>query len=88
MMSSFLADHREELIQRCAGKVAMRPKRLATDLQLKNGIPLFLAQLQRTLEAEEKHRPTESLRISGGPGGKGVVRPFPNMIWRLHGGET
>jgi len=34
MMSSFPADHREELILRCAGKVAMRPMRQATDLQL------------------------------------------------------
>jgi hypothetical protein len=85
MMSSFLADHREELIQRCAGKVAMRPKRLATDLQLKNGIPLFLAQLQRTLEAEEKHRPTESLRISGGPGGNAAAISKMGVSASVHG---
>jgi hypothetical protein len=70
MMSGFLALHHEELIARCAAKVAMRPMRQATDRQLRNGIPMFLAQLQRTLEAEERHEPTESLRISGPPGGQ------------------
>jgi hypothetical protein len=69
MMSSFLAKHRDELIRRCAAKVATRPMRQATPLQLGNGIPLFLAQLQRTLEAEEAHRPMESIRISGASGG-------------------
>lgn len=69
MMSNFLAAHRDELIERCARKVAERPMRQATALQLQNGIPLFLAQLQRTLEAEERQQPTESLRISGAAGG-------------------
>jgi hypothetical protein len=69
MMSRFLADHRDDLIRRCAAKVAKRPLRQATERQLASGIPLFLAQLQRTLEAEERHQPTESLRISGAAGG-------------------
>ena len=69
MMSSFLATHRDELIRMCAAKVARRPMRSATQLQLGSGIPLFLAQLQRTLEAEERHQPMESLRISGAAGG-------------------
>ena len=51
MMSEFLAQHREELIQRCIGKVAKRPSRLATTLQLRNGIPLFIRQLHQTLLA-------------------------------------
>jgi hypothetical protein len=69
MMSDFLAQHREELIRRCTSKVAKRPFRLATTPQLRNGIPLFLAQLQRTLEAENRAQPVESLRISGASGG-------------------
>lgn len=69
MMSEFLARHREELIARCAAKVARRPLRQATASQLESGIPLFLAQLQRTLEAEELQQPIESLRISGAAGG-------------------
>jgi hypothetical protein len=69
MLSDFIAEHRKELIQRCTAKVAKRPRRAATSLQLQNGVPLFLTQLQRTLEAEQTRRPMESLRISGASGG-------------------
>jgi hypothetical protein len=69
MMSDFLAQHRDELIGRCISKVAKRPFRLATTSQLRNGIPLFLAQLQRTLEAEHRDEAVESLKISGESGG-------------------
>jgi hypothetical protein len=69
MMSGFLLQNRDELIQRCADKVGMRPKREATQLQLSSGIPLFLAQLQRTLEAEERNQTVESVKISGASGG-------------------
>ncbi|NNU42408.1 hypothetical protein [Ramlibacter montanisoli] len=75
MMSSFLATHREELLDRCAQKVSERPMREATTVQVRNGIPLFLAQLQRTLEAEEQRKPLESLRISGPPGGDSCSSP-------------
>jgi hypothetical protein len=69
MMCIFLSQNREELIRRCAVSVSKRPHRHATESQLRNGIPLFLAQLERTLEAEERHYAAESLRISGAPGG-------------------
>lgn len=85
MMSSFLAAHREDLIRRCTGKVAQRPMRQATELQLSNGIPLFLAQLQRTLEAEEQHHPTESLRISGAPGGDALAVSEMGISASVHG---
>jgi hypothetical protein len=48
----------------------MRPFRQATQVQLANGIPLFLTQLGRTLDAEQHGRPMESLRISGAAGGR------------------
>lgn len=38
-------------------------------LEFRTGIPLFIEQLQHTLEAEEQHHPGESLRISGAAGG-------------------
>lgn len=69
MMSTFLANHRTELIERCRAKVAQRPKRAAAPSQLETGIPIFLEQLQRTLEAEEQGDHAESLDISGGSGG-------------------
>jgi signal transduction histidine kinase len=69
MMHEFLFNNRDNLIARCKSKVALRPKREATDDQLKNGIPLFLDQLTRTLEAEQRNDGKSSLEISGSSGG-------------------
>ena len=69
MMSTFLANHRSELIERCRLKVAHRPKRAAAPNQIETGIPIFLEQLRRTLEAEEQGLHAESQGISGGSGG-------------------
>jgi hypothetical protein len=52
-MHRFLFNHRNELIERCKTKVAQRPRRAATAAQLANGIPMFLDQLTRTLQAQE-----------------------------------
>jgi signal transduction histidine kinase len=71
-MYSFLENNREELIARCKQKVAARPHRAATERQLVHGIPIFLEQLTRTLEAEEKGEAAEGTRISGIAGGRGV----------------
>ena len=68
-MSNFLQNNRVELVTRCAEKVAMRPQRTATVDQLKNGIPIFLDQLIRTLQAERLDDDLESVRISGDAGG-------------------
>lgn len=69
MMYQFLANNRDELIARCRAKVAARPLREATAEQLKNGIPLFLKQLTRTLQAEQANDASASLDISGPAGG-------------------
>ncbi|MES2483258.1 MAG: HAMP domain-containing sensor histidine kinase, partial [Pseudomonadota bacterium] len=69
MMHVFIANNRAELLARCKAKVAKRPHRAATSAQLENGIPLFLEQLQRTLEAEEGEDDAQSQRISGASGG-------------------
>ncbi|MEJ8814389.1 HAMP domain-containing sensor histidine kinase [Variovorax ureilyticus] len=68
-MHQFLFNNREELIARCKTKVAQRPRRAATEAQLANGVPLFLDQLMRTLEAQEDGNVSESFRISGAAGG-------------------
>lgn len=68
-MHEFLNHNRDELVQRCKAKVAQRPRRAATPEQLKNGVPLFLEQLTKTLQAEKEGHPADSLRISGAPGG-------------------
>ena len=85
MMSSFLAVHRDDLIRRCAAKVAQRPLRAGTEAQLGSGIRLFIAQLQRTLEAEERHQPLESLRISGAPGGDALALSEMGVSAMQHG---
>jgi signal transduction histidine kinase/ActR/RegA family two-component response regulator len=69
LMYKFLSNNQEDLVARCRAKVAERPTREATPAQLANGIPLFLRQLIRTLQAEEEGRTAESLRISGPPQG-------------------
>nr|WP_181374831.1 HAMP domain-containing sensor histidine kinase [Polaromonas sp. H6N]AWD72217.1 two-component sensor histidine kinase [Polaromonas sp. H6N] len=71
MLYQFLANNRTDLIARCIDKVAKRPKRAATAQQLKNGVPLFIDQLIKTLEAEQSNETATSLQISGPSGGDG-----------------
>lgn len=68
-MYQFLANNRQELIERCRAKVAQREKHDASREALQNGVPLFLEQLTRTLHAEEGGQDALSLRISGPAGG-------------------
>jgi signal transduction histidine kinase len=72
-MRDFLIRNRLELIERCKVKVALRPPRGATEEQLRNGIPLFLEQLTRTLDADASGELEESARISGGLSGGASV---------------
>jgi hypothetical protein len=86
MMSGFLATHGDELMRRCEAKVALRPIHHAgAATGAGSGIPLFLAQLQRTLEAEERHQPLESLRISGASGGDALAASEMGAAATRHG---
>jgi len=85
MMHTFLANNRDELIARCKAKVAQRPYRQATEEQLKNGVPLFLEQLRRTLQAEEADEDAESLKISGGSGGDSLSLSEVGVSAAAHG---
>lgn len=73
MMHDFLRDNYEELTNRCRAKVALRPERQASGAQLKNGVPIFLNQLIRTLEIEQTNSPLDSLKVSGQSGGGGKL---------------
>lgn len=84
-MHAFLLNNRNELIDRCKVKVEERPKRAATHQQLANGIPLFLEQLTRTLEAEEHDEGEESLRISGPSGGDSLALSEMGVTATAHG---
>jgi hypothetical protein len=73
MMHDFLANNIDELLNRCIEKVAARPRRNATPEQLKNGIPMFLEQLTRTLSSEQDIVQLPAQKYPGTPG---------VMLWR------
>src|SRR6185295_5720948 len=52
MLSEFVRDHREEIVARCRARVAGRMVPRPTPLELEHGIPLFLRELEQTLECE------------------------------------
>ena len=84
-MHSFLTNNRDELIARCKVKVAQRPRRAATAEQLANGVPLFLGQLTKTLEAEVQGDVGTSLRISGAAGGDATALSEIGISAAQHG---
>src|SRR5450830_368163 len=69
MMYEFLINNRTDLAVRCREKVALRPGRIASEAQLRNGVPMFLDQLIRTLAIERTSTPMDSRSISGPAGG-------------------
>ena len=58
MLSDFVRDHREEIIARCRARVAERMVPRPTPLELEHGIPLFLRELEHTLERKLGNVPT------------------------------
>jgi signal transduction histidine kinase len=87
MMHNFLSNNRVELISRCAAKVAKRPLRNATASQVQNGVPMFLDQLTRALEAEQDGERAAGLAISGASGGAGSVLSEIGVSAAAHGKE-
>lgn len=87
MMHLFLANNREDLIERCKAKVAARPRRGATATQLADGVPMFLEQLARALEAEQAGAFEESIGISGPPGGDALKLSEIGTSAAAHGGR-
>lgn len=85
MLHDFLINHRDELVDRCKAKVALRRHRTATDAQLENGIPMFLDQLARTLLAEQDLDGRESLQISGSSGGDPLMLSEIGVSAATHG---
>ena len=88
LMHRFIANNRKTLIERCAQMVARRPLRAATNEQLKNGVPMFLTQLERTLVAEEEGALQQSRAISGEAGGADAEAVFEiGISAAAHGAE-
>ena len=65
----------------------MRPLRGATRDQLSHGVPMFLEQLTRTLEAEGDGDAAGGLRISGASGGSDSALSEMGVSATVHGGE-
>lgn len=87
MMYKFLKLHRQDLIQRCRAKVAERELGQARRPESEFGIPVFLDELIRTLEAEQSADPIRSLAISGPPDGEaGAVSEIDDSAGK-HGRE-
>jgi signal transduction histidine kinase len=85
MMYVFLLNNAEELIQRCIDKVAKRPKRNASEEQLRTGIPIFLNQLTRTLQTEENSGSKAGMVISGASGGDEIDSSEMGTTAAAHG---
>lgn len=80
-LHEFVFSNRNELIQRCIGKVALRPVPLKIRAILDHGVPMFLEQLVDELRHEETHPGNAA---ESGP------TPIPPEISRsaaLHGAE-
>ena len=86
-MHRFLTLHRDELIERCAQKVAQRPLRVATEQQLALGVPMFLDQLTRTLAAEDDNQRQRGEQISGPAGGDALALSEIGLSATRHGKE-
>ena len=56
MLSEFVRDHRDEIVGRCRARVSRRMVPRPTPLELEHGIPLFLRELEQTLECQLQHR--------------------------------
>lgn len=82
MLHQFLTSNRDELIQRCRGKVALRFSPAQTPAAVSNGVPIFLTQLAETLLEEQMTALRKASAVE--------PAPSPSEIGRaaaLHGAE-
>jgi signal transduction histidine kinase len=86
MLHEFLSINRDDLIERCRGKVANRLSPKVTNTELSHGIPAFIDQLIRTLQMEQTSEPLRSRRISGLAGGGSPASEIGTTA-ALHGRE-
>ena len=87
MLHEFLLSNRLELIERCRSKVASRAAPKATASELEHGVPLFLDQLIRTLQSEQKASAMQVRQVSGASGGRQPDRSEIGLSATLHGRE-
>jgi signal transduction histidine kinase len=61
MLHEFIVAHRDEIIARCRGKVALRSVPPPTDTEIDHGVPVFLDQLRDALRSGQAGSPEISL---------------------------
>lgn len=87
MLRAFLIANHAALIDRCKARVADRAGPTAATRMEQDGIPLFLDQVIKTLEAEEASQGALSARISGASGGKVLERSEIGIAAARHARE-
>lgn len=87
MMHDFLSANRYELERRCREKVLARPSRAPNKQQLEQGIPLFLDQLIRTLQAESQGKNAQGLAVSGSASGAPSTHTELGASAAIHGSD-
>jgi signal transduction histidine kinase len=87
MLHEFLSRNREELVNRCRGKVWKRASPAATASELDHGVPFFLDQLIKTLKVEQTAHPMDSRKVSGAAGGGKPEHSELGDMAARHGGE-
>ena len=88
LLHEFLTSHREELIRHCREKVSKRYAPVQIPQVVDHGVPLFLEQLVRTLEAEQ----ATTARAQSEPGPSPVPRrsaaPRRSTAWNSFASDT
>jgi signal transduction histidine kinase len=87
MLHDFLSANRHELERRCRDKVLDRPSRAADQQQLEHGIPMFLDQLIRALQAESEQHVAKGLAISGSAIGDANAHSELGESAAIHGAD-
>jgi signal transduction histidine kinase len=87
MLHDFLCEHRAQLIEQCRVKVVKRRTPQVGDADTEHGIPLFLAQLIKTLTVEHTGDSQQSLKVSGAPDGEGSASSEIGVSAAQHGLE-
>lgn len=72
MLASFIEDNQADIISRARGRVAKRSHPRPTDVELKNGIPVFLEQLMIALRRAEASDDTDHAALRASAGRYGV----------------
>ena len=86
MLYEFLESHKDELIDRCRAKVALRPVATRNARALEHGIPIFLNQVIRTLSLELAPKPALG-KVDSAYGSEGSRPSELSTSATLHGRE-